>query len=183
MTLRSTPVPLWTGIESLLADMYPYHFASGGPILPITRNAGWAPFHLPNDMEPFKELRAWLSEPNLPDEDEKALRKEYVDELEKALSDDSKRQQIRQSVLEGSPHRPSSVALAGWDSYLVVVGNENAHLIGEILSDIAEEAGRDPFDVVAEARHSRTGPVRRLRRHVGERHASSDGARMADVLQ
>jgi len=101
-------------------------------------------------MEPFRELRARLSEPNLPDEDEKALREKYVDELEKALSDDSKRQQIRQSVLEGSPHRPSSVALAGWDSYLVVVGNKNAHLIGEILSDIAEKEGRDPFDVVAE---------------------------------
>ena len=134
----------------IVADMYPYHFASGGPILPIARNAGWAPFHLPNDMEPFAQLRARLSEPNLSDEDEKALREQYVDELKKALSDDSKRQQIRQSVLEGSPHRPSSVALAGWDSYLVVVGDENAHLVGQILSDIAEEEGRDPFDLAAE---------------------------------
>ena len=78
------------------------------------------------------------------------MREQYVDELQKALADDSKRQQIRQSVLEGSPHRPSSVALAGWDSYLVVVGDKNAHLIGEILSDIADEEGKDPFDVVAE---------------------------------
>ena len=134
----------------IVADMYPYHFASGGPILPIARNSGWAPFHLPNDMEPFQSLRARLSEPNLSDEDDEALREQYVDELEKALSDDSKRQQIRQSVLKGSPHRPSSVAMAGWDSYLVVVGNENAHLIGEILSDIAEKEGRDPFDLAAE---------------------------------
>ncbi len=134
----------------IVADMYPYHFASGGPILPIARNAGWAPFHLPNDMEPFAELRARLSEGNLSDEEEKALRKDYVDELAKALSDDSKRQQIRQSVLEGTPHRPSSVALAGWDSYLVVLADKNAHLIGKILSDIAEDEGRDPFDVAAE---------------------------------
>jgi len=41
----------------VVADMYPYHYASGGRILPIARNAGWAPFHLPNDMEPFAELR------------------------------------------------------------------------------------------------------------------------------
>jgi N-acyl-D-amino-acid deacylase len=73
-----------------------------------------------------------------------------VDELAKALADKSKREQIRKSVLEGEPHRPSSVALAGWDSYLVTIAEKNAHLIGKILSDIAKEQKRDPFDLAAD---------------------------------
>ena len=132
------------------ADMYPYHFASGGPILPIASNRGWAPFHLPSDLEPFAELRRRLSDRSLPDSERQALRARYVDELADALSDESKREQIRESVLVGTPDRPSSVALAGWDSYLVVVADKNADLIGQILSDVAEEQNRDPFDVAAE---------------------------------
>ena len=137
------------GIE-VGADMYPYHFASGGPIIPIARNAGWAPFHLPNDMEPFAGLRRELENESLPDSERQALRYRYVDELAKALSDPAKREQIRESVLVGRPDRPSAVAIAGWDSYLVVVANKNADLVGRILSDIAEEQNRDPFDVAAD---------------------------------
>jgi len=132
------------------ADMYPYHFASGGPIIPIARNAGWAPFHLPNDMEPFAGLRRELENESLPDSERQALRDRYVDELAKALSDPAKREQIRESVLVGRPDIPSAVAIAGWDSYLVVVANKNADLVGRILSDIAEEQNRDPFDVAAD---------------------------------
>jgi len=134
----------------VVADMYPYHYASGGPILPIARNAGWAPFHLPNDMEPFAELRKKMRDRNLTDAQRKKLKKQYIDELAKALADKSKREQIRKSVLEGEPHRPSSVALAGWDSYLVTVAEKNTHLIGKILSDIAMEQKRDPFDLAAD---------------------------------
>jgi len=138
-----------SGVE-IVADMYPYHFASGGPIIPIVRNSGWAPFHLPPEMEPFAELRKKLSDPDLEEAEEQALREEYIAELAKALEDDSKREQIRQSVLVGSPERPSAVAIAGWDSYLVVVAEKNADLVGRILTDIAEEQGRDPFDVAAD---------------------------------
>ncbi len=135
---------------SIVADMYPYHFASGGRILPITRNAGWAPFHLPNDMEPFAGLREKMRDRSLPDPERRKLRGQYVEELAKALADKSKREQIRKSVLEGEPHKPSSVALAGWDSYLIIMAKKNAHLVGKILSDVAKEQGRDPFDVAAE---------------------------------
>ncbi|NIO48250.1 MAG: amidohydrolase family protein [Candidatus Aminicenantes bacterium] len=134
----------------VVADMYPYHYASGGRILPIARNAGWAPFHLPNDMEPFAELRKKIRDRNLPDSERNKLREQYVDELAKALADKSKREQIRKSVLEGEPHRPSAVALAGWDSYLVTIAEKNKHLVGKILSDIAKEQKRDPFDLAAD---------------------------------
>ncbi len=134
----------------VVADMYPYHYASGGRILPIDRNAGWAPFHLPDDMEPFAELRKKINDRNLSDSERKKLREQYVEELSKALADKSKREQIRKSVLKGEPHKPSSVALAGWDSYLVTVAKKNTHLIGKILSDIAKEQKRDPFDLAAD---------------------------------
>lgn len=137
------------GID-IVADMYPYHFASGGPVLPIARNAGWAPFHLPGDMEPFAALRDKLASQNLQESERNLLRQQYVKDLALALSDDSRRAQIRQSVLAGSPDKPSSVAIAGWDSYLVVIAKKNEHLLGKILSDIAEEQGRDPFDVAAD---------------------------------
>jgi N-acyl-D-aspartate/D-glutamate deacylase len=137
------------GVE-VSADMYPYHFASGGPIIPVASNSGWAPFHLPNDMEPFAEIRQRLRDRSLPDSERQTLRNRYIDELAEALSDESKREQIRQSVLVGTPNRPSSVALAGWDSYLVVVANKNENLIGRILSDLAEEQNRDPFDIAAD---------------------------------
>jgi N-acyl-D-amino-acid deacylase len=134
----------------VVADMYPYHYASGGRILPIARNAGWAPFHLPDDMEPFAELRKKMRDRNLPDSEREKLKEQYVDELAKALADKSKREQIRKSVLKGEPHRPSAVALAGWDSYLVTIAEKNTHLIGKILSDIAKEQKRDPFDLAAD---------------------------------
>jgi len=134
----------------VVADMYPYHYASGGRILPIASNSGWAPFHLPDDMEPFAELRKKMRDRDLPDSEREKLREQYVDELAKALADKSKREQIRKSVLEGEPHRPSAVALAGWDSYLVTVAEKNTHLIGKILSDIAKEQKRDPFDLAAD---------------------------------
>jgi len=134
----------------VVADMYPYHYASGGRILPIAGNAGWAPFHLPDDMEPFAELRKKMRDRDLPDSEREKLKEQYVDELAKALADISKREQIRKSVLEGEPHRPSAVALAGWDSYLVTVAEKNTHLIGKILSDIAKEQKRDPFDLAAD---------------------------------
>ena len=132
------------------ADMEPYHFASGGPILPRTRNAGGAPLHLPEDMEPFAGLRQKLRDESLSNSERQTLSDRYVDELAGALSDESKRERIRESVLVGNPRRPSAVALAGWDSYLIVVANKNADLIGQILSDIADKQNRDPFDVAAD---------------------------------
>jgi N-acyl-D-aspartate/D-glutamate deacylase len=57
---------------------------------------------------------------------------------------------IKQAVLSGTLAKPSAVALAGWDSYIVTVSKKNKDLIGKILSDIAQEQNRDPFDLTAE---------------------------------
>jgi N-acyl-D-amino-acid deacylase len=133
------------------ADMYPYDRAGGGRIISVTRNAGlWIPFRVPDDMEPFAEMRTKMKDKALSDVDKEKLKKQYIDELAKALSDKSKREQIKQAVLVGTPENPSEVASVGWDCYGVVASKKNAHLNGKILSDIAREQNRDAFDLAAE---------------------------------
>ena len=126
------------------ADMYPYNTASSGP---ITRY-----INFPEDMEPLAELRKKRNDRNLSKEDREMLKEQYMDELEKALSDPSKRAQIKEATSLGLPlglhHRPSAFARWGWDSFPVVVTKKNTHLLGKVISELAEEQNRDPFDVV-----------------------------------
>ena len=135
---------------NITADMYPYANAATGPLISITRNGGWSIFRLPSDLEPFAELRKKMRVQDLQDSEREKLREQYVSELEKALSDESKREQIKKSVLIGVPHNPSPIAVSGWDSYRILAAKKNTHLIGKIFSDIAEEQKRDPFDLAAE---------------------------------
>ena len=133
------------------ADMYPYDMAGGGSIISVSRNAGlWIPFSVPEDMEPFAEMRTKMRDRDLADSEREMLREQYIDELAKALSDKSKREQIKQAVLVGTPEKPSEVALIGWDSYGIVASKKNPDLNGRILSDIAKEQNRDAFDLVAD---------------------------------
>ena len=134
----------------MTVDMYPYDKAGGGSIISIAGNAGWAPIRVPDDMEPFAEMRKKMRDETMMDVDRKKLNEQYIEELAQALSDKSKREQIKQAVLVGTPAKPSAVALAGWDSYIVTVSEKNADLIGKILTDIAQEQDKDPFDLAAE---------------------------------
>ncbi len=137
------------GIQ-MTADIYPYEYPSGGPLISISENAGWSCFRLPDDMEPFAELRKKMRGENLSNVEMEKLKKMYINELAKALSDKSKREQIKKSVLEGTPHDPSPLAISGWDSYGIVAAKKNTHLIGKIISDLATEQNRDAFDIVAD---------------------------------
>ncbi|HEB34413.1 MAG TPA: D-aminoacylase [Candidatus Aminicenantes bacterium] len=136
---------------SVTADMYPYDRAGGGRIISVTRNAGlWTPFRVPEDMEPFAEMRKKMRDKTLSDADQEKLKEQYIDELAKALSDKSKREQIKQAVLVGTPEKPSGIALVGWDGYGIEASKKNTDLNGKILSDIALEQNRDAFDLAAE---------------------------------
>lgn len=126
----------------IVADMYPYDKASTGPI------SGY--INVPEDMEPLAELRKKMRDRNLPDEEREKLREQYMDELTKALSDKSKRAQIKEATVVGFPNRPSGIALWGWDSHAIVATKKNTHLIEKTLSDLAEEQKRDPFDILVD---------------------------------
>lgn len=134
----------------ITADMYPYDKASVGPIISIESNSGWSLFRLPDDMEPFAEIRKKINSPNTSKIDKNKLQDRYIEELAKALKDKSKYKEIRESVLKGEPDDPSPIKLAGWSAYAVVDAQKSHHLIGKILSDIADEQKRDPFDIVAD---------------------------------
>jgi len=101
-------------------------------------------------MEPFAEMRKKINDEAVSDADREKLRELYMDELAKALADKSKREQIKQAVLFGTPNWQNAIDRSGWDTYVVVISKKNKELIGKILSDIAQEQNRDAFDIVAE---------------------------------
>jgi N-acyl-D-aspartate/D-glutamate deacylase len=123
-------------------DMYPYEYASVGSI------AGW--FNIPDDLEPLTELGKKMGDSDLDDKERKTLRAQYADELAKALKDPTKRAHIKNMTTAGAPHKSNFAVLYGWDSCSVVVAKKNTHLIGKIVSDLAEEQRKDPFDVAAD---------------------------------
>jgi len=134
----------------ITADMYPYDKAATGPLIEITTNSDWSCFRLPESMQPFAELRVQMKNENLTEEERADLKRKYIEELDNALKDKAKREEIRRSVLFGVPHNPSPIAVSGWDSYAVVAAKRNTHLIDKILSDLALKQQRDAFDIVAE---------------------------------
>jgi len=126
----------------IVADMYPYDKASTGPL------SGY--INVPEDMEPLAELREKMRNRELSDEKREKLREQYMDELTKALSDKSKRAQIKEPTVVGFPNRPSAIARWGWDSHAIVATKKNTHLIEKTLSDLAEEQKRDAFDILVD---------------------------------
>ncbi len=127
----------------ITADQYPYvQSAPVGPIMSIP--------NVPEDMEPLAEIRKKMRDRNLPDAEGEKLREQYVDELKKALSDKSKKEQIKKLTLEGLPDDPSDIAMWGWHNYTILVAEKNTHLMGKNISDLAREQKRDAFDIVVD---------------------------------
>lgn len=124
------------------ADMYPYDKAASSPML---RYIG-----VPEEMEPLATLRRKAIDRDSPDSERKKSRNLYIDEMTKALSDSSKRAQIKEATVVGFPNRPSPIATWGWDSFTIMDAKKNTHLIGKIFTDLAEEQSRDPFDIFAD---------------------------------
>lgn len=127
----------------ITADQYPYvQSAPVGPIISIAK--------VPEDMEPLAEIRKKMRGRNLLDAEREKLREQYVDELKKALSDKSKKEQIKKFTLEGLPDDPSDIAMWGWHNYTILVAEKNTHLMGKNISDLAREQKRDAFDLVVD---------------------------------
>jgi N-acyl-D-aspartate/D-glutamate deacylase len=126
----------------ITADMYPYEKAATGYL--------WEVFLIPKDMEPLAGLQKKMEGPRLPAEERQKLRAQYKEELAKALKDQEKRGRIKKLTDNGYPHDPGPVVMWGWDNLTVMVADKNPDLIGKIISDLAEEQGRDAFDVAAD---------------------------------
>jgi len=125
---------------SATADMYPYNRASSGPLGSF--------LSVPEGMEPMASLRKEMRKKNLSNEEGERLARSYIDELKKALSDDSKCALIREATVVGFPNRPSVFARTGWDSFSVVQAKKNIHLIDKVIFELAKEQNKDPFDIL-----------------------------------
>ncbi len=130
---------------NITADQYPYvQSAPFGPILTF--------LEIPQDMKPLADLSGQLNGIylGLGGEVGEKFISQYLDELRKALSDDSKRGQIKKMTVEGLPHAPSPVALWGWHDNTVIVSDKYPQLVGKNFIDIFDQLQKDPFDVVVE---------------------------------
>lgn len=122
--------------------MYPYDKAETGYLRSV--------FQIPKDMEPLTGLQKKMRDRSLPAKERQKLREQYNDEVIKALKDKEKRERIKKLTEIGYPYDPGPIAMWGWDNYTVMVADKNSHLIGKIISDLAQEQGRDAFDVAAD---------------------------------
>lgn len=127
---------------NITADMYPYNLASIGSLF------GYIVF--PENMEPLAELNKKRSDKNLPIEERNKFEESYIEELKKALSDPSKYALIKEATSKGTPPNLSYFVIWGWDSFTIVSAKKNTNLIGKIISDLAKEQKKDPFDIVAD---------------------------------
>jgi len=144
---------------SITADMYPYH---GAAIVPFMMS-----FNVPNDLPPFPELLNMLdyyyilNRLGVTLEDMKNMGREvslkrpeflkrYAAELERAFADKAKKEMIRKLTIEGAPDKLNWVPIFGWDNFLITSARKTPSLVGKILSDIAEEQRKDPFDVAVD---------------------------------
>ncbi len=132
------------------ADQYPYDKPSVEPMISTRSNSGWSCFRVPDELEPFATLRRELRDRGLAVADRERVEERYRIALAEALADEGARAEIREAVLVGTEQDPSAVARAGWDSYGIVSSRRHPELVGRVLSDLADEAGRDAFDLVAE---------------------------------
>lgn len=130
------------GVE-ITADMYPYDKAATAPLLAL--------FNAPPGMEPFATIEKKLDAKTAPSlERLRLLLQEAADALADALADPMKREKIRQATIEGVPAKVNWVKTWGWPNFSIVSAKKNTHLIGKILSDLAEEQGREPFDIASD---------------------------------
>ncbi|MFC1554079.1 amidohydrolase family protein [candidate division KSB1 bacterium] len=127
----------------IAADQYPYTQSS-----PIGLISSF--IRIPVDMEPFSEIRARRRDRDLSESERETLDERYRYELENALSDRVKREQIRKLTVEGRPNNPSAVASWGWHDFSIMVSDKYPQLVGKNFIDIADEQGRDIFDIVTE---------------------------------
>ncbi len=144
---------------SITADMYPYTRASIVPFMMI--------FNIPDDLEPFAELnedldyyyilkRMGVTVDDLiqygkkPPMERSKLMKVYAAELERALLTKEKREKIKRLTLEGSPDKLNWVPMFGWDNFVVIDAPKNREYTGRVISDIAQDQNRDPFDLAVD---------------------------------
>jgi N-acyl-D-amino-acid deacylase len=125
----------------ITADMYPWNKAATTPLLAV--------FNVPPDWEDFKNLEKKVMAARTAEERLKMMQA-AVDGLADALADKDRRQAIRKWTTEGDPDKVNWVKTWGWHNFTIVDAKKNKRLIGKLISDLAEQQKKDPFDIAAD---------------------------------
>jgi N-acyl-D-amino-acid deacylase len=129
------------GVE-MTADMYPYDKSATTPLQII--------FLVPPDMAPFPEMEKKMADPDLPAAKRAELYRRYPEELAAALKDPARREKIRDLTEKGDPDKVNWVAKGGWYNFTIMDSKKHPELIGRMFCDLAEEQGREEFDIAAD---------------------------------
>ena len=131
----------------ITADQYP--FLQGAPIDFITDL-----IDIPDDLAPLSDLRSAMRRSvfatGVSLRERNAARREFVAELQQALRDDALRARLRESTYEPRRADPSWVARWGWQDFRIKVTDKHPELLERTLDEIADQQGRDGFDIVAD---------------------------------
>jgi N-acyl-D-amino-acid deacylase len=130
----------------ITADQYPW--LQGMPIDFITDLVD-----VPPQMETLYTLSQEsrrLNDPANAKISDPAHRKRFTTELQQALSDKTQRNQLRNWTYKLKQDEMSPVARWGWGDFRIMVADKNVGHVGKGLAELAEEQGRDGFDVLAD---------------------------------
>ena len=127
------------------ADQYPYTKAA--PFGSI-----WEIPVIPDGLEPLRGMSKRIEELYYLGQDIeiKKLKEPYLDELLKALSETSKREQIKKATLEGRPNEPSPLAMWGWHNYTILTSKKHPELNEKNMIDLIEEQKKGGFEILVD---------------------------------
>jgi N-acyl-D-aspartate/D-glutamate deacylase len=124
------------------ADLYPYDKAA---IMPL-----WAVFNIPKGNRELYALSLQAQDADSSSDEGLALRKSYAIQLAEALDDPDLRASIRDWTYQGDPDKVNWLVVEGWHNFTIVSAKKNAALTGMLICDLANQTGRDGFDIAAD---------------------------------
>jgi N-acyl-D-amino-acid deacylase len=124
------------------ADLYPYDKAA---IVPL-----WAIFNVPKESRELHELSLQAPDADSLTDEGQALRKAYAKQLAEALGDPALRAKIRDWTYRGDPDKVNWLVVEGWHNMTIVSAKKNVDLVDNLICDLANQMGRDGFDIAAD---------------------------------
>lgn len=125
----------------ITADMYPYDKSATTELYDI--------LHIPPELEGLSALSRQLYS-DLEGEEKNQIRAAFESALQKALKDPSQRSKIKALTEKGIPGNTNWVAKGGWNYFSIVNAPKNPDLLNKMFIELAEESGREPFEIAAD---------------------------------
>ncbi len=125
----------------ITADMYPYDKSATTELYDI--------LHIPAELEALTNLQKKLNS-DIEGEEKNQARAAFEAALQEALKDPSQRAKIKTLTEKGIPGNTNWVAKGGWNYFSIVNAPKNPDLLNKMFIELAEESGREPFEIAAD---------------------------------